>query len=215
MARGKYASKAMNRAAAVDNEVIVELRAKLAAVEQERTKLVVALNNANRKLTSEVGALVTKAVQVERESLAEQHEQLRAELAAERKKAAELLVRFVREWIDELEDRFGSDKGILPSRLFGGKVGSSELVDWDLVSLLELLDNDNGGALIARLFSELKSCKDDPDPHGRAARRRSARRVADDIRWKENRRKHKDGGPLLLQRKRKAPDSDDPAAVGE
>jgi len=179
--KGKYATKAINRAAATDNEVIAQLRLSLAEVREEKTQLLVELNTAKAKLSSEVHRLVAQSVSNELESLAAEREKLLSKTKADKREAAELLMKFIADWIERLEKRFGDDGALLPSHLFGGD-SSGYRAPWDLISILELLDNKNGGALLADLFDEI--CDDDRYKHRRNARRRSARRVASDMNFK-------------------------------
>jgi hypothetical protein len=180
--KGKYATKAINRAAATDNEVIAQLRLSLAEVRQEKTQLLVELNTAKAKLSSEVHRLVAQSVSNELESLAAEREKLQSKTKADKREAAELLMKFIADWIQRLEKRFGDDGALLPSHLFGGSSANGYRAPWDLISILELLDNKNGGALLADLFDEI--CHDDSYKHRRNARRRSARRVASDMNLK-------------------------------
>lgn len=86
MAKGKYAAKALNRAAAIDNDVIVELRHKLAAADDEIKALTEKLNEAGRQIhshaMSEAGRIAQDEIRSLHDELQEQDQKHRAHLEA-------------------------------------------------------------------------------------------------------------------------------------
>lgn len=130
--KGKYAAKAANRTAAVDNEVAAELRAKLAAATAEncdlRAQLVNEQSRRNGMLLAEIEERSRVVVEEARDAATCQLAKMQERLD----EAADLVAEFVREWRDALVGQFGEDAPIFSRRAMG--------IDHDHRSLLGIFE---------------------------------------------------------------------------
>jgi len=148
MSKGKYAAKASNRAAAIDNEVIADLRHRLADADAENTRLNVELDATRRRITGEVNRRVDAAMRDERKAVVAERDEAAVQFAAFKIEAADALMAMLREWYDGLVSTLGTDQ-VFPADLFSVYGGDS-----DLLRILELLDNDNAGARLHQFFKD-------------------------------------------------------------
>lgn len=169
MAKGKYAARAANRLAQLDNELAGDLKAKLAAAEAERDRLACALEAERRHAASEIGRRVTERTAVERDELVAKAEALAAELKVWKSEVADELLDFLGWWSDGLIEQYGTEKILPVDIMLGDRNGPG------LLHLLELLDSEGAGERLSQYFEQHT---DDKIGWDRRARRRSARRIA-------------------------------------
>lgn len=115
MSKGKYAAKAANRAVALDNEVIAQLRADLEQARQQRDDLSRELDAVHRRMTGEVNRRVTEGIAAD---LAELNAQLDSERAAVESWKSELaseVVELLHTMFKALREQFGEDAPIIPA----------------------------------------------------------------------------------------------------
>ena len=96
MAKGKYAAKAVNKAAAVDNEVIAELRDRVAKLEESNRQLNHQLDIVERPQKAEILERAEELAAARLDLLSQQHESEVAALKSRLMAAAEELVHWWR-----------------------------------------------------------------------------------------------------------------------
>ena len=119
MATGKYAARAANRAAALDNEVIADLRAKLAAAQTERDRLAGELEAQRRRATGEVNRRVDAAMAAERAATVTAREREAVELAQWKHDVAADVIEVAAAWVRGLRNNLGDDAEVIPASMFG------------------------------------------------------------------------------------------------
>jgi predicted RNase H-like nuclease (RuvC/YqgF family) len=142
--KGKYAAKAANRAASVDNDVIVELREQLAQVRGENRRLSNELSTLNR---STMSAAMREAKRLADDEI----ERLNSELAEERTRAQEHLRALAFDLLDLYhehgcttgEDGNSEEFNLEFARLFGLSDRYDELYDY--IGELTGRNRDDGG----------------------------------------------------------------------
>lgn len=115
MSKGKYAAKAINRAAATDNEVIVDLRRKLSEAEAQRDSLASELDATRRRMTGEVNRRVDSATADERARMREALDTSEEDVRTRMGSVSDELLSFVREWCEALERWAGEDFEVIPA----------------------------------------------------------------------------------------------------
>lgn len=171
MAKGKYAARAVNRAAAIDNDVIVELRAKLAAAEADRDRLAGELDAQVRRVTGEVNRRVDAAMRDERAAMAAAHDQEVAALAAFKAEVADEVV----DMVDSIKDGYAYQIGEMGGeyRVPAALINPMDSGGPSLLRVLDMLDVDHAGQIMEQL-----STADGASDWSREERRRSARRMS-------------------------------------
>lgn len=171
MAKGKYAARAANRLVQTDNELIVELRSKLAVAEADRDRLDNALKVERRQRESEIARRVADGTKAELDNLAVAADALSADLKVWKSEVADELLDFLGWWSDGLIEMYGTEKVIPCDIMMGDRNGPG------LLHLLELVDSEGAGERLSQYFAKHT---DDQAGWSREARRRSARRIAKD-----------------------------------
>ncbi len=178
MSKGKYAAKAANRAAATDNEVIVELRRKLAEAQKERDSLQAELDATLRRMDGEVNRRVDVGTVQERlrmqQTLDAAQEEVRERLDA----ASEELVEFVRNWTEVLEEQYGADSEFLPRSAFRTLDDTSGP---SFLRLLDMLGVQKAGQTMDRAFRLEEHGRGGFGTPQRTLRRRSPKSVSQDL----------------------------------
>lgn len=168
MTKGKYAARAANRAVAFDNEVIVELRTKLAVVEAEREGLRNELYEERRQATAEVNRRVDAAVQPTIDRLNEARRQIGAAFTEWKVLVSDEVVELLGEWLLEMRDLTGQE-AVIPTRFISPKSED----DVSFSRLFTVIDDSRAGELQAAIISYSSGIK-----IVRHARRLTARQMA-------------------------------------
>lgn len=183
MAKGKYAARAANRAAALDNDVIVDLRSQLREIEAERDEARRELAVTRSSMSSEILRQVAERTTHEREEI---HNTLLAEREAykrEKAAAAEEVALVVVEMLNAFRRRIGElDEGaqdFVPKIL----VERSDSDRPSLIRVFEMLAPERTGALMETAITmggEL------PLAHSRSRKRRSAAQMHSDRNYRDH-----------------------------
>lgn len=182
MAKGKYAARAANRLAQTDNEIIVGLREKLAALETERDALTNELADIKATINSRVLAGTATATESERQRLAEEsvtrQSQMEETLKGAAYEVADVLIditRMLREHFDAADIRF-------PSAIINDQASEYP----SLVRMFAVLGvGTEAGSLLESILEAADTFKGDKG--ARRRRRRTVGRLQSDLRFNRSR----------------------------
>jgi len=183
VAKGKYSARAANRAVALDNEVIAELRSQLAAVQGERDELYAELDCLRRDLNGEVLRRVTESTATEREALHTQLADERAQIDAALVSAAEELTDVLVYWYRAMIEKYGRES-IAFHRVCFDPIDSAGP---SLLRVFDALCPERAGELMERIITaegELPWQGRDP---ARARKRRGAHKISHDVKANDHR----------------------------
>lgn len=175
MAKGKYTARAANRAAALDNEVICELRSKLEELAAEKRKALGELERLRTTLNSQVMARVEQQT-------AEQRTQMKAHLAETlamqreaMSAAADELAHLLALMFGKLHAKYGDIEAFIPIEVTNRITEEGP----SLLRVLDLLDGPRAGELMEMIMTPTGTGRNAID--SRSRRRRSARDVDRDL----------------------------------
>lgn len=176
MAKGKYAAKALNRAASVDNEVIVDLRRQIAEMATQRDAALEAASTLRSNFHSEVLAAVDETITRERQSLSDEREALLAAVDELHADAAREITEILSDTVRSIRLTHGDDAAFPPCLLTGVESRSPSITR--LYGILGV--KSEAGALLERILDAGEVFKD--KGQRRARSRRSISRLEADLR---------------------------------
>lgn len=177
MAKGKYAARALNRAASLDNEVIVDLRGQLKAAKDTNAELASELSRMKSEFNSRLIRAVAKETEGERLQLRDQIQSGLAKQTAAMTEAADQIAGVLAEIFGVLYEKYGSEESFVPNVVtnhIDGHEGPS------LLRVFNLLDSDRAGVFMDRIMTyNGKYVYPDSQPTAGANRRRKRRSARD------------------------------------
>lgn len=188
MARGKYGARAVNRAAAVDNDVIASLREKLAAAQLELNACKQQLHETESSFHAEVRRAVAQEISTERTAMGAQLEALSDEAVSAKRAIAEEVTALMVETLCIFDERLvelGQDPqfdGFMPRPCFDR---------WDsgrpsLMRLFQAIAPTECGRLMQRITTLDGRY---PGSHNRERSRRNFAQMKADRNFRDNTKK--------------------------
>jgi hypothetical protein len=178
--KGKYAAKAANRAAAVDNELAAELRGKLADATAENRELRAQLANEQSRRH---GTLLAEIEQRSRAAIEESRNAAAAQLTEMQERldeAADLVAEFIRDWRLVILEKYGENAPVFPARLFLATPDSNPA---SLLGIFQKLSPQRAGQLVEVGMDPGRCGKVSVGGASRRRRRRTAADIERDIRF--------------------------------
>jgi hypothetical protein len=166
--KGKYSARAANRAASLDNDVIVDLRRDVARVTEERDTVTRELAVLKSDFDSAVMKAVATATASERRRLDDERKHLADEASQVMRDAAYEVADYMSDSVAGLQEKFGKDVHCFPSSL----MRDTDSVYPSIARLFKMLGvAAEAGNLLEQILAAGDVFKN--DGHGRSRRRRT------------------------------------------
>ena len=199
MAKGKYAARAVNRAASIDNDVIVQLRRDLSNASTERDRALADLAVLRSSMNSRLLAASDAALADERARIAQDRSDLLEDIDELHRDAAREITAIMMEVVRTLRHQLG-DEGGFPSSLLEDSNSKFPSIT-RLYALLGV--KDSAGNLLEQICDAGEVFKG--EGHRRTRARRSLSRMEGNLR--QNRNLHNRSREALLYELKKAASS--------